>query len=420
MPPVDRLSALPDNIISHILSFLPINISVSTIILARRWRFMWAHFPNLDFDGRSHDNETGTWDIINRVMSNPRLHSINTFCLKCRRSHLNENKVEKWFAGRNINNLSLTLSSEMQSLMHALPRAIFTCKTLVELRLTCCALPSLSGDDISLPRLKKLHLNFVPFEADETLHKLLCYCPVLDDLSIEGCLHGKFYITSPTMKKLKYSFWTSHSYNHEVRIDAPALEYLQLWVHTTSHVSTCALTSLIEADIYIDHSFGNGGKPYRLSLLDCVSRLCKVKRLKLSCGAPLPSRIRSIPKFDNCTRLELDSDWRFLTKILEMADNLEVLVISRERSNRRIWEEPEQVPRCMLSRLATLRIDGFNCSKSEFSMVKYFLKNSQVLRRMEVHTTTNGIDLGLAEKLNALQKIALFKRGSKECELAFS
>ncbi|CAA0815967.1 F-box/LRR-repeat protein [Striga hermonthica] len=329
MPSVDRLSALPDNIISHILSFLPINISVSTSILSRRWRIMWAHFPNLDFDSRSNDHETGTGDIINRIMSNPRLQSINTFCLKCRLYHLYyENKVEKWFAGRSINNLSLSLSCGMQSLMVALPRATFTCKALVELRLTYCLLPSFSGEDISFPRLKKLHLETVRFGTDENLPKLLCCCPVLDDLSIIGSKDDKYYISSPTIKKLELSSLTFISiYNHEVGIIAPALEYLKLWVRTTSHVSTCALTSLIEADIYIYYSFGNGDKPFRLSVLDFVNRLCKVKRLKLSINVPLPSRIRSIPRFHNCTRLELDFSWRSLMKILERADNLEVLVI---------------------------------------------------------------------------------------------
>ncbi|CAA0815968.1 F-box/LRR-repeat protein [Striga hermonthica] len=413
MPSVDRLSVLPDNIISHILSFLPIKISVSTSILARRWRFVWVHFPNLDFDNIYCKYGTGLSDIIDTVMSNPRLQSINTFRLRCRHSRLKENKVEKWLAGHSINILIIS-----PNLMRVLPRAIFTCKTLVELRLTSGVLPSFSGEDISFPRLKKLHLMVVQFETDENLPKLLCYCPVLDHLSIDGCLAGNYYISSPTIKMLKFSPRSSASSNHEVGIDAPALEYLQLWVCTTSHVSTCALTSLVEADIAIYHPSCHEDETYRLSVLDFVNRLCKVKRLKLSINVPLPCRIRSISRFDNCTRLGLN-DPRLLMKILERADNLEVLVLFRGYSYHGFWEEPEQVPRCLLSRLAMVRIDEFDCRESEFSTVRYFLKNAEVLKRMEVHTTKY-IDLDLAMKLNALQKIALFKRGSKECELALS
>ncbi|GER53883.1 F-box/RNI-like/FBD-like domains-containing protein [Striga asiatica] len=417
MPRVDRLSALPDNIISRILSFLPIKISVSTSILSTRWRFMWAHFPNLDFDSINHYNETRFWNIIDTVMSNPRLQSINTLCFHCSYFHANENKVEKWFAGRNINNLILCPRPHSP----ALPQAIFTCKTLVELTLIHCALPSFSGEDISFRRLKKLHLLIFRSATAENLPKLLSYCPVLHDFYISGCFVDDCYISSATIERLEFSSsLLSLASSREVGINAPALEYLKLHLWTTSHVSTCALTSLIEADISIFYRSRNVDEPYRLSVLDFVNRLCKVKRLKLSINVPLPCRIRSIPMFDNCTRLELDSDLRFLMKFLERADNLEILVIFRVISKNKIWEEPEQVPRCLLSRLAMVRINGFNCRKPEFSVVRYFLKNAQVLRRMEVHTTTNGIDLGLAKKLNALQKIALFKRGSKECELAFS
>ncbi|CAA0821093.1 FBD-associated F-box protein [Striga hermonthica] len=420
MPSVDRLSALPDNIISHILSFLPIKISVSTSILSRRWRFMWAHFPNLDFNNLSRDHETRFWNIIDRVMSNPRLESINTFRLKCNYSDLTENKFDEWFAGRSINNLILCSRHDYLGNMYVLPRTILTCKTLVELKFTACPLPNFSGnDDMSFPRLKKIHLNDVHFVTDETLPKLLCHCPVLEDLSIVNCWVVNCYISSPTIERLLVSIVFTASGNRELRINAPALEYLQLFICATSCVSACALPSLIEANIEFLDPFSYEDELFRLSVLGFVDRLCKVKRLKLSINVPLPYGIRSIPRFDNCTRLELDVNSHLFVKLLEAANNLEVLVIFRDRLNSRIWEEPKQVPRCLLVRLAMVRVDEFECREPEFSMARYFLKNAKVLKRMEVHTS-EGIDLDLTTKFNALQKIALFTRGSNECELAFS
>ncbi|CAB4302706.1 unnamed protein product [Prunus armeniaca] len=50
----DRISALPDFIIYHILSFLPMKLDVDrTSILSKRWHYVHASFPFFEFD-QSH------------------------------------------------------------------------------------------------------------------------------------------------------------------------------------------------------------------------------------------------------------------------------------------------------------------------------------------------------------------------------
>ncbi|XBI13483.1 hypothetical protein VPH35_140211 [Triticum aestivum] len=44
---VDRLGALPDEILQHALSFLPSRDAVCTCVLARRWRHLWKSAPAL-------------------------------------------------------------------------------------------------------------------------------------------------------------------------------------------------------------------------------------------------------------------------------------------------------------------------------------------------------------------------------------
>ncbi|KAK9024660.1 hypothetical protein V6N11_004818 [Hibiscus sabdariffa] len=46
----DRISKLPDSILSHILLSLPIKDAVSTSILSTRWRHLYAYMLNLDVD----------------------------------------------------------------------------------------------------------------------------------------------------------------------------------------------------------------------------------------------------------------------------------------------------------------------------------------------------------------------------------
>lgn len=53
----DIISTLPDTLLSHILSFLPIQDSVATSILSNRWRSLWTLVPILCLDQRELTNK---------------------------------------------------------------------------------------------------------------------------------------------------------------------------------------------------------------------------------------------------------------------------------------------------------------------------------------------------------------------------
>lgn len=204
MPSIDRLSAFPDSIISHILSLLPTKNTVATSILARRWSSLWAQVPALHFDGENRD-------IINRVMLLHQVPSIESFRLRlslyddhgCSEHHL-----ETWIIAaiaRNVKKLDLRFRYNK-----VLPRCLFTCETLVDLGLNCCGVIPVNPA-VCFPRLKKLRLSSVRYEADDSLPNLLSGCPVLDDLVIEF-IHGKFdlvccNVSSPHSDKSHGLFW---------------------------------------------------------------------------------------------------------------------------------------------------------------------------------------------------------------------
>ncbi|GJN09487.1 hypothetical protein PR202_ga27499 [Eleusine coracana subsp. coracana] len=56
-PKADRLSALPDSLLHHILSFLKAWEMVQTCVLSRRWRHLWASVPCIDL--RVGQNDCG-------------------------------------------------------------------------------------------------------------------------------------------------------------------------------------------------------------------------------------------------------------------------------------------------------------------------------------------------------------------------
>ncbi|KAK6134578.1 hypothetical protein DH2020_031698 [Rehmannia glutinosa] len=401
MSSIDRFSGLPDGVICHILSFLPTKFSVATGILSRRWRFLWTHVPYLHFETKDfkcekhHDTEKSFSDIVNRVMLLLKVQIINTFRLYCMydddefkkwittaesRSFCSEYQLETWInaaKSRSVQNIDIYFDCEIIEIN--LSRCLFTCKTLVDLKLSfCIGIPS--NGAIFLPSLKKLHLYLVEYKVDEALPHLLSGCPVLDELIIDGIMDrnlGCFNISSPTIKRLSvyFSFGGSEFDNpdYRVKINAPELRYFQVHDCSYQHISLSPLSSLIEADIRLN-DFEEEDYYYTCCLLKFLDSLCNVKCLKLS-GV--------------CNMDKVDVD---------------------EKN----WMEPKEERRaCLLYSLKTVTIDGFGCTKQDFNMVRFILRNAQVLKRMEIHR------IGVEEKIDVVQKISLFHRGSRECELAF-
>ncbi|GFQ06906.1 putative F-box/FBD/LRR-repeat protein at5g22670 [Phtheirospermum japonicum] len=423
---IDRLSALPDDVICHILSFLSTKISVQTSILARRWKFLWAHVPNLDLDSKYHHSMMSFSSTINKVMMLRKEQSINTFNISCEDFDCDENELEKWITSAiqcNVQNLYLDLDFD---LLGRLPQCLFTSKTLVDLSLYCCCVGIPSVGDVSLPSLKYLLLCSIDYDSDEALPRLLSGCPVLEELIVERIVGRDLdccYISSPTIKRLSISFPLDNSGHGRVKINAPRLGYLGVYDCLYDQISLSPMPSLIEARIHFNiYALGVDYYVYNRGVLKFIDSLCKVKCLKLLGTSEefLDLGLAgSYVRFGNLIRLELTADWRFIPKFLQSADNLEVLVINKVAKELQNWMEPiRKQCACLLSSLKTITIDEFGCTEQELNMVRYLLRSAQVLKRMEIYCLRDGISS--EAKSDALQSIFLFHRGSKECVVAFS
>ncbi|KAL7087705.1 hypothetical protein ACP275_13G084500 [Erythranthe tilingii] len=409
----DRLSDLPDSVLCRILSFLRTKVSVRTSILGKRWRYVWAYVPYLYF---RNDKQYA----ITRVLMLRKVQDITTFrlvdgdgCIFFKETkNKDEADLDKYLTDtwitfvveRNVERLHLSFRSRDRDHDHVpcLPVCLFTCKTLVDLKLESCGvIPARVA--VCLPRLKKLHLLFVRYEADESIPHLLSGCPVLEDLRIE--LYPSIVycnVSSPTI----CDYFTEH-------IECGA-----------------ALTSLTEADIcFEDDSYVKQDYfYYSQSLLKFFDTLCNVERLKLDVS-DCPEIIDSVlsawtTSFRNLTKLNLKADCRVLAKFLENADNLETLRFfeeyndDEERSEeRKGWKEPpQQVPACLLSHLRVVKLVNVRGEKHEFEIIKYLLRNAKVLERMEISYRQS---FGSNKEINMLKNISLFHRGSAVCEVAF-
>ncbi|KAL7087545.1 hypothetical protein ACP275_13G073700 [Erythranthe tilingii] len=414
---VDRLSDLPDSVLCHILSFLPTKISVATSILATRWRFLWSYVPNLHFH---HDNE----DCINSVFLLHRLQTINTFRLTDFRDE--NDQVEKCITfaiERNVKNIDIFLC------MANLPRCIYTCKTLVDLTINSCDLLPESGS-VFLPLLKKLHLFYVHQNGYDTL---LSGCPVLEELLIYSYTdYASFKISSPTIKRLLIDLHSAgdESSNepnfdykrcyYKLEINTPALVYLNLADDSSQHIKCGPLDSLIEANIHIEGYIDD--VVYARYLVEFIDRLRNAKFLKLN----LSHYTKSIQSafcartisFRNLVKLEFSSDCLFSLKFLEYADNLEILILEEVHKQRAMTGcmEPEQVPTCRLSRLRTTKLVGIKGNLYELEIIRYLLRNAKVMEKMEIVYSRCLVP---NQKINMLEEISTFQRGSSVCEVRY-
>ncbi|GER43030.1 F-box/RNI-like/FBD-like domains-containing protein [Striga asiatica] len=396
-----------------ILSFLPTKLSVATSVLGKRWRFLWAYVLSLHFSEDDFREEgTQASDIIHRVILQHKAKRMDTLTLsyvKC-----NEYQLETWIRTtmeRGIRNLYLELD------LGTFPRSLFNCKTIVHLKLdSFTSRVSLSAmDNVSLPSLKKFHVSNVVCENDEALPHFLSGCPSLEDLNMAihfaydyaGCIN----ISSPTIKTLKLDIdRLSSRSNLEFRIiiNAPALAYLKVDGYSLECLTIpITMISLVEADIcFKSNLFLKHKTNYNSTLVKFLHSLCYVMCLKMSVWEfeQFMQRVvaGSSVKFDNLTKLELQVDvkWSLLVKFLEVADNLEVLILVPVKDGH--WE---------------VRIYGFVCRKHEFKLVRYLLGNSGVLTAVVIYF--HHLRLSCKEKLDAVKRIMLFKRVSVECEFAF-
>ncbi|XP_077220977.1 putative F-box protein At1g49610 [Tasmannia lanceolata] len=215
---VDRISDLPDVILLIIISFLPMKFAVRTSILSRRWRYIWAQTPYLDFDEhifiddrsrrlvtinprewmlyKKYEASIRFVDFVHRSLLHYRGDRISTFRLRFCYNGEHYNHINQWLhftIRRHVQELDLDFSGGGYALdirtgyrAFELPNYLFACETLNVLRLSYCKFNPLFFKIFA--SLKALSL--IPVElSSELVSRLLNSCGVLEMLKLDNC-HG--------------------------------------------------------------------------------------------------------------------------------------------------------------------------------------------------------------------------------------
>ncbi|XP_076946708.1 F-box/LRR-repeat protein At3g59200-like [Bidens hawaiensis] len=322
----DRLSSLPEDVLSYILSLTPTKFAVQTTILSKRWRYSWMLVMNLDFDD-THGKPPGSDTNLDFDYIHGKSRSLDRFV----------DQVFKYRKISQVNSFRLHLSSyyscasswidkAVQLNVHELdihavkvepPLSMFTCKTLTKLRLRY----NVDDDDqsvwkwtssVCLPCLKTLDIVVYknPFQST---FKLISGCPMLECLSLEVTIRNdeKNYIFNiPTLKRLKLTFSSVITIVvKEVVLNVPNLEYLFVGGVLYSFFVMEDVSSLVEASI----SFSEITYNYLwVELLTGISGVKSLSAHNVSSHVDINIPFTSyMPIFPNMKHLELKGFWHY-------------------------------------------------------------------------------------------------------------
>ncbi|KAL1180907.1 hypothetical protein V6Z11_A02G010400 [Gossypium hirsutum] len=134
----DRISSFPDHILCHILSFLPIEEAVRTSIISTKWRYLFASISTIKFDGH--------------LMRGLTDRNVDSF---------------KNFVDRLLKFPDQEIDLDLDNLGDILPALLFTCHSLVTLKLVAVGSEITVPSDVCLGNLKTLQLRNASFVVVE-------------------------------------------------------------------------------------------------------------------------------------------------------------------------------------------------------------------------------------------------------------
>ncbi|KAH7859551.1 hypothetical protein Vadar_002476 [Vaccinium darrowii] len=403
----DRISNLPDSILSHILSKLPTKTAIATTVLSTKWKHLFASIPNLSLD----IDDAGSTRQPNPNFVNFMYHlltvtlcdvpSIRKFRLQCNHDHGNSH-LDAWVStvlGLKVSDLTLVFFAGNTGVS---TESLFQCETLVRLiwwQHFYADVP----DIVCLPNLKRLCLAFVKFPDFESFDIVISGCPVLEELSLDSCEFEETYVLSISSPSLKFLMLNNcnHDDFYEVVIDTPSLEVLDYDDHVASSYFGMNLNSLVRAyidvgpsDFQVEEADDEDFLRYQQNVTQLVAACCNVDSLYLSMPAvtAIHRSSSALCTFQNLTKLKLGDlnvhGWEFLPHLLESAPNLETLVFMRGfMEHEGCFAKFESsisnsVPTCSSLNLRSIYFEEFNGEQDELELVSYFLKTAEVLREM--------------------------------------
>lgn len=227
---MDHISLFPDDFLLQILSLLPTKDVLKTCVLSKRWRNLWKLVPKLKYVDINNNAEHWKFlQFVDRSLLLNKAQVLESLHFKLDRQ-CRDVDIGFWIRiaverGLSELNFDYCYTTNKPS---RLPQSMFTCGTLVVLKLK-----NVSLVDVQFPvcfqLLKTLHLVWVIFLNDESSHKLLSSCPVLEDLVLDRAINDNvtpFSVMLPSLQRFVYD--AVGLKDPSLLMSTPSLKYLKI------------------------------------------------------------------------------------------------------------------------------------------------------------------------------------------------
>ncbi|KAG5545419.1 hypothetical protein RHGRI_017785 [Rhododendron griersonianum] len=427
---IDRISSLPDPILAHILSLLPTEDAVKTVLI-RRFGNLWTYIHNLDFDVCLYHectevdyedtvDEERLINLIRHVLILHQRSDIHRFCLKLELNLWSTpgqlelaNEIDTWirFALRKkVKVLELDFKACGNSGpegYHKLPNVVFISDSITELKLVyCCVEPR---EHIQLASLKSLSLNGILI-CDKMMIDILSGCPALESLFLYECygLH-KLDFTSVNLKNVVIELDCHDSSRLEV--SCPYVTSLN--ISGIERTDLYNVSSIVDAALEFDNRFFDCAcgqyrevkmlfeQLYDAEVFTLFTRAILVFTIWVLIRSPCPSM--------NWRRLVLKTmltKWHFpgIASLLRNSPDLEMLdihiqpgtkpfcihddpwLMEYEIDGENFWDLQRSSFHCLRSHLKTIRIRSFKIKSCAVKLVHFLLRKACVLEKLVIET----------------------------------
>ncbi|KAM5565065.1 putative FBD-associated F-box protein [Rosa sericea] len=427
---VDRISALPDELIVSIVSLLPLKEAAATSILSTRWRHFWTFITTLDFHHdvlfhlRSYTRERIESEIdryLNWVNSVVKQHRGPTIQLLRVYADINDPKyassIYTWvrFAlEKRVQNFDLLLSknrffpkrgNEIKAVFSTFPHSdqLLNVDRGSALKHLCSKpdIPSLHPCAYScfsafscLKYLKALDFGSVIGLTGQVLECFLSYCPVLERLKVVRPNRlANFRVIGPLIA-LKYLHILKHT--GLLSIEICDVNQLVSFIYVGDEINLLLknVPQLVEVSISsrrLSFKECHSQREVVKSQLEVVKSQLEVLRLNnfvLYNGKHVfPTFVNlkhlelGFKEVDDCCLLQLASSMRaspFLHKLVLKLAKVISIYYSREM-------QIKQAPKCSHEYLRVVEVAEYHGRTSDFELVMYLIENAVELEKLVIH-----------------------------------
>ncbi|PRQ16460.1 putative F-box domain, leucine-rich repeat domain, L domain-containing protein [Rosa chinensis] len=423
---VDRISELSDDIISSILSLLPIKEAEATSILSSRWRYMWAFSTrNLYFDAEEclrafpalsrelRDQKSLRYvDWVDHVVEQYRGSGIEQFRVCFRLNRRFASSIDKWiqFALEKrtqvlVLELLLLIDESSRKDSYTFPQK------LLDL--------NYSNGCIGFESLKVLELRNVDV-TDEVVQHFLSKCPVLERLSIcyaTNLVNFKAAGPSIALKHLviKNCFALK---SIEVCDTSGLVSFTFDGFGDEISLSLCNLPLLVRIDVsihfcefpLISGSFGRLSLSRSLPQLETLGLAIHSSYLdfkRFNDVFPIPTLLPNLKHLELAV-LETDAHGlRKLYSFLKASPHLQRLVLQCEFSfNEQPFDESlQQAGECKHHNLKVVQVVGYRARKIIATCVNYLIENVLSLEKIVIDPRRPGFHYtGMGKRIEEVEE----------------